>query len=92
MSSKTPHTLRTAAIYAAIALLTVLDEGMSRVSPYIYHVNVNWRPAGEMRLLLVYILPNTNGVTHMVGCSLGAITTAVTSIMMNQLTIIFWLL
>ena len=93
MPNKTPHTLETTIIFAAIALLTVLDMGMERIHPCIYHVNVDWRSAGEAHLLLdVYVLPSTKGVTHMVGCSLGAITTIIINTMMNQMTIIFWLL
>lgn len=78
MPNKTPHTLGTTIIFTAIALLTVLDMGMGRIHLCIYHVNVDWRPAGDVHLLLdVYVLPSTKVVTHMVGCSLGAITVTI---------------
>lgn len=90
MPNKTPHTLGTAIIFAVIVFLTVLDMRMERIQPCIYHVNMDWWPAGRVPLLLdVHMLPVTKEPTHMVGCSLDAITMTMINTMMNQLTIIF---
>lgn len=54
--------------FGAIPWLTILDKGWGvskLVPPCIYHVNVDWRPAEEVHLLLdVYVLPSTKAVTH----------------------------
>jgi len=60
MPNKTPLTLGTTIILAAIVLLTVLDMGMGGIQPCICHIKMNGRPAGEVHLLLdVYLLPST---------------------------------
>lgn len=93
MPNKTSDTLGTTIIFAAIALLTVLDMGTGRIQPCIYYVYADWRPVGEVHLLLdMYVLYSTKGVTHMLGCSLGVITKMIINTMMNLLTIILGLL
>lgn len=93
MPNKTPYTLGTKITFAAIALLTALDMGTGRIQPGVYYVYVDWRPVGEVHLLLdEYMLYNTKGVTRMLGCSLGTITKMIINAMMNQLTIIWGLL
>lgn len=80
--------------YDTISLLAIMDMGWGESLlplPYIYNINVDRRPIGQVQLLLeVYILPNTEAVTH--GCSLGDITTTIINTMMILLTIILFLM
>lgn len=74
MPDKTPYTLGTKITFAAIALLTALDMGTGRIQPGVYYVYVDWRPVGEVHLLLdEYVLYNTKGVTidHNLGASVA---------------------